>query len=76
MKKWFLWLLVLASVKAIAIPLDYRDRTRFVEYNVPGTEAYLLVDTKTGCEYIRTSYGTGTAYTYVQGSCTVPEAKK
>ena len=74
MKVIFLCLLVLLPFTASALIDDYPDRTRYVEYSIPGIAAYVLVDTKTGCEYLRTSVANGTAYTLVQGSCKVQES--
>lgn len=69
-------LLCWVGIANAALLPDYPATGRFIEYNINGTGAYLLVDTRTGCEYIRASTGTGTAYTFVQGSCNPQEPKK
>lgn len=71
--KYLFSLLFFFAVVAAAKP-EYPDPTRFVQYDVPNTNAYIIVDTKTGCEYIKGS-GTNSSYTLVQGTCKIPEKK-
>lgn len=70
MKKLLLTVVSMMSVvaPAMAAALDYPEPDRFVEYNVKGTVAYILKDTKTGCEYL--TLGSYSSYTLVEGSCT------
>jgi len=75
MKTLLLVLLCVAFPSLAAVSQDYPEKGRFVQYDVEGTNAYILKDTKTGCEYL---YAAGpTAFTLVEGTCTnLPEARK
>lgn len=60
---------LLMSVTAPIMAASYPDADRFSEYNVKGTSAYIIVDNKTGCQYL-TGNGAGSSYTLVEGTCT------
>lgn len=70
--KYLFSLLLIAITFGISASPDYPDEHRFVQYSVPDTAAYIIVDTKTGCEYISAA---STAYTLVRGTCKIPEKK-
>lgn len=70
--KYLFCLLFLFTIAVAARP-NYPDAGRFVQYDVPNTSAYIIVDTKTGCEYI--TKGSYSSYTLVQGTCKIPEKK-
>ena len=69
----YIWLLLVTVTFGVSASPDYPDAGRFVQYSVPNTPAYIIVDTKTGCEYI--TNGSYSSYTLVQGTCKIPETK-
>ncbi|CAD5236308.1 hypothetical protein PP187_gp319 [Klebsiella phage vB_KvM-Eowyn] len=71
----YIWLLLVTVTCNVFARPDYPDVNRFVQYNVPNTAAYIIVDTKTGCEYISNS-GEGATWSLLQGTCKIPEEKK
>lgn len=68
-------LLVLTPLTALAMPV-YPDSDRFKEWNVYGTDGYILKDNKTGCEYYTRKSNDG--YVLLVGTCNPPvtDAKK
>ncbi len=67
MKKILLLTLLLVGFKAsAAFDPAFPDQDRFKQYNIKGTELYLVKDTKNGCEYLTRPRG---GITLVEGSC-------
>lgn len=60
---------LLMGVATQTMAANYPDADRFTEYNVKGTSAYIIVDNKTGCQYL-VGDGAASSYTLIEGTCT------
>ncbi|QXO11006.1 hypothetical protein pEaSNUABM54_00180 [Erwinia phage pEa_SNUABM_54] len=64
-----LLLALLACSSTVVASVDYPDAGRFTYYGLPDTGgSRILVDNKTGCEYLAPYSG---GYTLVEGTCKV-----